>query len=171
MKKLFSLLLMMVLAMPMFAGKVKVTSGGTSWLKGQETVNIEFDFSNTTWEKDENFKTWCGEDYEKRVDAIENGFIKSFNDNSKGAKLSNAENSQYKMIVVVKDLERHQAFTGMWGQGKFSTTCLIKVVNTTTNDIVCEISVDGYGSGKDFNYTDGIRKCYQALGKEIAKLK
>jgi len=62
-------------------------------------------------------------DYEARLEAMQEAFIKSFNENTKGLKIDNgATGAKYKIVVVVKDLERHQSFTGTWGQGKFSTT-------------------------------------------------
>lgn len=172
MKKIISFILMMFLATNGFAGKIKVNSGDIKFIKENVKAVVEFDFSKTTWEKKEDFKTWCGDQYEKRIDAITNSFISSFNESSKALKISSTEaNPQYKIIIAVKDLERSQSFTGTWGQGKFSTTCSISVIDTATNNRVCEITVDGYGSGKDYDYNDGLGKCYKGLAKELTKLK
>lgn len=173
MKRLFTSILVTLLAsVYCFAGGVKVKEGKKAFLKENVSAIVEFDFSKTTWEEKENFKTWSGDQYEKRVNAIQQSFINSFNENSKGLKIvDDAKDAKYKIIVKVEDLERHQAFTGAWGQGKFSTTATISVIELATNQSVCEIIVDGYGSGKDFDYADGLGKCYKGLAKDIVKMK
>ena len=75
------------------------------------------------------------------------------------------------IIFKVTNLEKHQAFTGMWGQGKISVTGTIDILNIKTQEQVCSIFIDGYGASKDFNVTDGIGKCFKALGKDMTKLK
>lgn len=173
MKKILLLFLVTVLtSVNCMAGGVKVKEGKASFLKESASAIVEFDFSKTTWEKKEDFKTWCGDKYEQRKEVMQDAFITSFNENSKGLKVSkNANEAKYKIIIEVKDLERHQSFTGMWGQGKFSTTAYIKVFDMSSNKQICEIYVDGYGSGKDFDYNDGMAKCYKGLAKEITKVK
>jgi hypothetical protein len=154
------------------AGGVKVKVGNASFLKENASAIVEFDFTKTTWEEDEDFKAWCGDQYEKRITAMQQSFVVSFNENSKGLKIpESSDGAKYKIIIEVKDLERHQAFTGTWGQGKFSTTAYIKVLEIASNQIVCEIDVDGFGSGKDYDYADGLGKCYKGLAKQLFKLK
>ena len=102
---------------------------------------------------------------------MKESFIESFNINSKGLKIDNSKDANYKIVIEVKDLERHQAFTGAIGQGKISTTGTIIVYDKTSNQKVCVIDVKGYGSGKDFDHTDGMGKCYKGLAKEFLKLK
>ncbi len=173
MKRFFlSLTVILVTCLNCMAGGVKVKEGKSAFLKEKVNAIIEFDFSKTTWEEEENFKTWCGDQYEKRINAIQKSFWESFNDNSKGLKLIESENeAKYKVIIEVIDLERHQAFTGSWGQGKFSTTASIKVFEISSNELICEIYADGFGSGKDYDYADGLGKCYKGLAKTITKLK
>ena len=172
MKKIISIFLMMFLATNVFAGKIKVNSGNVKFIKDEGSAVVEFDFSRTTWEGKEDFKTWCADQYEKRISAMRQSFITSFNEESKGLKISDTETTpRYRMIVVVEDLERSQSFTGAWGQGKFSTTCSISVIDVATELSVCEIYVDGFGSGQDFDYTDGLGKCFKGLAKELSKLK
>lgn len=172
MKKYLLLLVAMMSSVYCMAGGIKVKEGKSAFLKEDASAIVEFDFSKTTWEGKEDFKTWCGNQYEKRVDAIQQSFKKSFNENTKGLKIvEDAKDAKYKIIVKVEDLERHQSFTGAWGQGKFSTTATISVIELATNQSVCEIIVDGYGSGKDFDYADGLGKCYKGLAKDIVKMK
>ncbi|MCR5151767.1 MAG: hypothetical protein K6A98_01270 [Prevotella sp.] len=173
MRRVFLTVAIMVFAsVCCLAGGVKVKEGTTAFMKENAGAVVEFDFSKTTWQEKEDFKEWCGEDYEARLVAMRESFVNSFNENSSGLKIVKAVNeAKYKIVIEVKDLERHQSFTGMWGQGKFSTTATIKVFDIFSNQMVCEIDVDGYGSGKDFNYADGLGKCYKGLAKEFVKLK
>lgn len=173
MKRLFTIVTITLLtSMYCMAGGVKVKEGKAAFLKENACAVVEFDFSKTTWEEKEDFKTWCGDQYEKRLNAIQQSFINSFNENSKGLKIVESGNDvKYKILIEIKDLERHQAFTGTWGQGKFSTTAYIKVLEIASNQIVCEIDVDGFGSGKDYDYADGLGKCYKGLAKQLFKLK
>ncbi len=173
MKKNFVIFLVMMFASTCcFASDIEVESGSAKVLKENATAIVEFDFTNTTWEEDESFKTWCGKDYEARLEAMQEAFIESFNENTKGLKIDNgATGAKYKIVVVVKDLERHQSFTGTWGQGKFSTTGTINIIEISSSQKVCEIEVDGYGSGKDYAYTRGLAKCFTGLGKQVTKLK
>lgn len=165
-------LAMMLASMYCMAGGVKMKVGNASWLKENGSAIVEFDFTKTTWEEDEDFKTWCGDQYEKRIAAMKQSFVASFNENSKGLKISDSSDGvKYIISIEVRDLERHQAFTGTWGQGKFSTTAYIKVFDIASNQIVCEIDVDGFGSGKDYDYADGLSKCYKGLAKQLFKLK
>ena len=172
MKKLCLLFCMTMVTVLANAGGVKVKEGKATFLKENVVAIVEFDFSKTTWEEKEDFKTWCGDQYEKRKEVMQDAFITSFNENSKGLKVSNNSNeAKYKIIIEVKDLERHQSFTGMWGQGKISTTAYIRIYDLSSNQQICVIFVDGYGSGKDFDYNDGMAKCYKGLAKEITKVK
>ena len=169
---LLTTLVTVLTSMYCMAGGVKVKMGNASFLKENASAIVEFDFTKTTWEEDEDFKTWCGDQYEKRIAAMKQSFVASFNENSKGLKISDSSDGvKYIISIEVRDLERHQAFTGTWGQGKFSTTAYIKVFDIASNQIVCEIDVDGFGSGKDYDYADGLSKCYKGLAKQLFKLK
>lgn len=155
-----------------YAGGLIVKDGNTAFVKENVNAVVEFDFTKTTWEEDDNFKTWCGDKYDERLKTIRESFFTSFNKESKGLKLTEKNNDvKYKIFIEVKDLERHQAFFGAAGQGKCSATAYIKVYDLSSNQVVCEIDVDGFGSGKDYTITDGLGKCFKGLAKEIIKLK
>lgn len=151
---------------------IKVKSGNSVVVKEKTNAVIVFDFSDARWEQKESFKGWSGNDYEKRVNAASKSFVSYFNENSKGLKLvDNLEQAEYSIIFKVTNLEKHQVFSGMWGQGKISVTGTIDIVNVKTKEQVCSIFIDGYGASKDYNVTDGIGKCFKALGKDMTKLK
>ncbi len=173
MKRIITLALaLMFIGTACFAkSKVKVTSGNTNCLKNSEVATVEFDFSATTWHEKEDFKTWCKDDYEKRVEAMKSSFEKTFNEKTKGLRIdNNASDAKYKIVVVVKNLDRTQAKWGNWGQGTFLTKSVITVYDKSTGESVCEIVADDYGTGKDYNYADGLGKCFQGLAEEIFKL-
>ena len=151
---------------------IKVKSGKSVVVKENANAVIVFDFSNARWEQKESFKDWSGTDYEKRVNVASECFVNSFNENTKGLKLvTNKDLAEYSIIFKVTNLEKHQAFTGMWGQGKISVTGTIDILNIKTQEQVCSIFIDGYGASKDYNVTDGIGKCFKSLGKDMTKLK
>ena len=58
MKRLFAFILVTLLSsVYCFAGGVKVKEGKKAFLKENVSAIVEFDFSKTTWEEKENFKT------------------------------------------------------------------------------------------------------------------
>ena len=60
MRRLFLITLVTVLtSMYCMAGGVKVKMGNASFLKENVSAIVEFDFTKTTWEEDEDFKAWC----------------------------------------------------------------------------------------------------------------
>ncbi len=171
-KNLVSLLVMLLTCTYSFAKDVQISSGSVNCLKEEVTAVVEFDFSSTTWGGKKEFKAWCGDEYEERIKVMKEAFIASFNDNTKGMKVSKtAADAAYKMKIVVKDMDRHQAAAGFWGQGKFCMTGTITIVAAGSNQEVCVIKVDGYGWGSDYNYTDGMGKCFTGLAKQVTKLK
>lgn len=171
MKKVLTLLLLAV-SICASAANLKTVNGNASVLKTQGSATFECNFSSTTWEKKEDFKTWCGKDYDERVKIMTNAFIDSFNKNSKGLKIATSDtNAAYKIVFDVVNMERHQAGFGTWGQGTFFATGTLKVVEVQTGNVVCEIAVSKFGAGADYTYSDGMRKCYNGLGKAVAKLK
>lgn len=79
MRRLFLITLVTVLtSMYCMAGGVKVKMGNASFLKENGSAIVEFDFTKTTWEEDEDFKAWCGDQYEKRITAMQQSFVVSF---------------------------------------------------------------------------------------------
>ncbi len=151
--------------------ELKVQSGTTNFLKEDVISLVVFNFENATWEEDENYKAWCGEDYELRNKlAIEN-FIKAFNDESKSLKLTQeTSDAKYRIVFNLTNLERHQSFSGMWGQCKISVTGVMEIIEIQTNKTVCSIFINKFGSGKDFTVTDGITKCFFGLGEKLTEI-
>ncbi len=173
MKKILVALFVMLMTCNFgFAKDVEITSGSAVCMKEEVPAVVEFDFSATTWAVKKDFKTWCGDEYESRLKAMKEAFVASFNENTKGMTISPAAaDATYKMTVVVKDLDRKQAAMGFWGQGKFFMTGNIVIVAVGSGQEVCNIKINGYGWGADYDYTDGLAKCFQGLAKQLTKLK
>lgn len=173
MKKLILFIVGIMASLNSMAGSdIKLKAGSTSFLGETASAVVQMDFSSARWEEDEDFKTWCGEDYEVRVKTAVDNFIDAFNVNSKGLKIVKEQASaKYVMAFTIKNLERHQSFSGTWGQGKVSVTATLDIINAQTNEKVCTLFIDGYGSGKDYTTTDAIGKCFKGLGKQLAKQK
>ncbi len=170
-KKLFFAVCMLLVAVTAMAGsKVKVVDGDKSVLKEKATAALTIDYSNARWEVKEDFKTWCGSDYEDRVNKTTAIFVSSFNDNSSNLKIGN-DNAKYDMVFTVTNMERHDSFTGMWGQCKVYVTGTIKIIDKASGNAVCTLQVDKCSGGADFVVTDGMVKCFKSLAKEVAKLK
>ena len=138
---------------------MKVINGTVNVFKGNSIAVVEYDSSGCRWEEDEDFKAWCGDEYNNRINVIFNAFMHSFNENSKGLKIdTDNSNASIKLPFKLTNFERNQSMTGMWGQGKISVTGSLSIIDLSTNTEVCTIKIDGYGDGKDFNHTDGMAK-------------
>ncbi len=173
MKKIILLAAAIVLAMTSFAkSDLKVKSGSMAWAKENASVSVMFDFSSAKWDNDQDFKTWCGEDYEARAKNSINGFINGFNNKSKGAKATeNEDGAKYRIIVKINNMDWRQSFTGMWGQ--FYALCwgTIEVTDIATGESVCTIEIDGANGDGDFAPNDRFTKCYKEVGETLAKMK
>lgn len=174
MKRLLLAVCAILMSAYCFADKaVKVKQGSLECLQESSVAAIEFDFSKTTWEVKVDFKTWCGKDYDKRIELMKSGFVTTFNLSSSGMKiaLDEAESPKYKILFTVDDLARRPALWGHPGQGKFYVSGKITVVDIATNETVCLLDVDKFGAGIDYTNDDGLMKCFSGLAKAIFKLK
>lgn len=169
MKKRILLSLLCMISLFTYAGDLKF-SGDKSVLQDNAMVNIVFDFSNTTWEKDESFKDYCkGDEYEERVNGSKQCFIESFNKTSLGLKVEeNASNAKYKMVFRVDDFV--QKMSG-WGWGRFYIKVYgeIDIQNAATGESVCKIQVKGISANADYVQTDRFKESFAKIAKEINK--
>ena len=166
-------LCLMSVAMCYAGGDVKVQSGSANVVKENATATFAIDFSNAVWENDGDFKTWCGKDYDERVNKSTYAFTTEFNEESKGMKIVNGGDAKYDIVVKVDKMEAHQSanMVAMWGQKKFFITGTVNITDKATGQNVCAITVKKYGDGKDFSDTDGIAKAFKGLGEKVAELK
>ena len=173
MKKFVLLVAAFVMAMTSFAkSDLKVKSGSMAWAKENAKVSVKFDFLSAKWDKEEDFKKWCGDDYETRVNKSLNGFIKGFNNKSKAAQATASDDgAKYRIVVKIDNMDWRQSFSGMWGQ--FYALCwgMIEVTDIATGENVCTIEIDGANGDGDFTPNDRFTKCYEEVGETLAKLK
>ena len=151
--------------------KIKIVSGNANFLKENATAILVFDYSEASWEEEESYEQWCGEDYEERVKLSYGSFIFGFNRESTTLKLKQ-EDSAAKYRIVVKITTMEQKASG-WGWGRFYALCTgtIVVEEIASGEIVCTAKVSREGGDPDYVPNDRLAKCFKALGMATAKMK
>ena len=155
--------------MNVFAGKgntVKLLSGSIDVLKENATAVLEMDYSETTWEKDEVYELWCGNDFEERVNLSTKAFEKRFNITSKGLKIKTEENAKYKIVFKVIDLEQHQSMS-MWGRLTMEVTGKIDIINIATGENVLSLQLTTIQGEADFAMGDRIIKAFSNVAERL----
>ena len=171
MKKIMLVTLAVLLSVSAMA-KVKVKSGSAACMKEDATAVIEFDYSEATYDEDESFQSWCGEDFEERVNLSIEEFIGSFNRNSKGLKINNEDTeAKYRIIVKVGDCDQKMDMGCSWGEMRFECSAMVTIVEIATNEVVCTIEVDEEEGLCDYVPNDRIASCFRSIAKELAKKK
>ena len=153
-----------------FAGKgntVKLLSGSIDVLKESATAVLEMDYSETTWEEDEDYELWCGSDFEERVKVSTKAFEKKFNVTSKGLKIKNEDSgAKYKIVFKVIDLEQHQSMS-MWGRLTMEVTGKIDVINIATGENVLSLQLTTIQGEADFAMNDRIIKAFSNVAERL----
>ena len=153
-----------------FAGKgniVKLLSGNIDVLHENATALLEFDYNGTTWEEDDDYKQWCGDDYDERVRLSISAFEKSFNATSDGLEIVKEQNAKYKIVFKVIDLEQHQSFWGMWGQLTMEVNGKIDIINNETNEKVLSLLLITIQGKFDYTMTDRIKKAFSNVAERL----
>lgn len=152
--------------------KVKVKSGSAACMREEATAVIVFDYSEATYDEDETYQAWCGEDYEERVNLSITDFINAFNSNSKGLQINNeATDAKYRIIVKVGDCDQSMDMGCSWGEMRFKCSAMITVVEIATDEVVCTVEVDEEEGLCDYVPNDRIGSCFRAIARELAKKK
>lgn len=171
MKKIAVLAGCLLMSVSLFAAKpLKVSNGSTSILKEDAVASWSIDFSSATFEEDESFKDWSGEDYDGRIQSMNDTFFESFNKYSKGLKLTSDEGAPYQLSFKVDNFERKQG-PGMWGSAYIQVFGTIKITDKASGETVCEIEVDGVKGDTDFVENDRFPKTMDWLCRDIFKMK
>lgn len=168
MKKSLLLFCLLLCSIVTWAGSLK-GKGNVKCLKENESAVLAIDFSKVTWEKKEDFKQWCGEDYDKRVAISNSEFTRSFNENSKGLKIIETGNdAKYKMVIELVNFERKAAAFG-WGSAHIKIYGTLKVIDAASGETVCTYTIDGVSGANDFVETDRFARSFSELGKQLTK--
>ena len=171
MKKIVLMTLAVLLSFSAMA-KVKVKSGSAACMREEAKAVVVFDYSEATFDEDESYIAWCGEDFAERESLSAEEFIDYFNRNSKGLQIdNNAADAKYRIIVKVGDCDQSMSMGCNWGQMKFEVSAMITIVEIATNETVCEVEVDEEEGLCDYSANDRIAKCFGFIGKELAKKK
>jgi hypothetical protein len=164
-------IVLLLSAFSAFAAKpLKVTKGDLSVLKEDATATWTIDLTDAVFEKEGNFKDWCGEDYDTRVKLMDEAFFTSFNNNSKGLKLVNEGDAPYRLVFKVKEFERKQG-PGMWGSCFIRVFGTLSILDAESGETALELEVDGVKGDTDFVETDRFPKTMDWLARDIFKLK
>lgn len=170
MKKLLLVCLLTTLSVFSYALGVKVASGSTACLKEKANFVLEIDVTNAKWLDKEDFKTWCGPDFEERMSLMQNAFVASFNKNSKAAKMvDNTSDAKYKIVMKFSDFTR--VLSGFPGQMRVIGDASIYIVEIATGKTVCTIDADKVNGGDDYVDNDRFVSLVENIAKKIAKLK
>ena len=158
------------LMLNVFAGDhntVKLLAGSTDVFKEQATAILEFDYSETTWEEDEIYELYCGDEYEERVNISVKAFEKKFNITSNGLKIKKDDsNAKYKIVFKVIDLEQHQSMS-MWGRLTMEVTGKIDVINIATGENVLSLQLTTIQGEADFAMNDRIIKAFSNVAERL----
>lgn len=171
MKNFYLTLTLCLFAVSTFAKDLKILSGDLCpILEAPAEALVEFDYSKTTWEEEESYKSFCGEDYEHRVQDSYDTFI--FKANSYENPLKFAQESsaaKYKIIIKLDDIERHQGMS-MWGRMYIEIRGEIEIFDIEKNESICKIKIKDLSGGEDFAPDDRLKKCFTELAEEFIEL-
>ena len=169
MKKILTLSALLLASVSLFAAKpLKVAAGSLDVLKEDVTATVTIDLSQATFEDKQDFKTWCEDDYDTRVQIINDSFFEYFNKYSKGMKLV-TDDAPYQLTFVIKKFERKMGAN--FGQFSMKIDGTITIVEKSSGETVSQLDVDGIKGAADFVENDRFPKTMDTLCKEISKLK
>ena len=150
--------------------KIRIVSGNANFLKENATAILVFDYSEASWEEDESYEQWCGEDYEERVKLSYGSFIFGFNRESTALKIKQEDPSaKYRIIVKITTME--QKLGGGWGRFYALCTGTIIVEEIASSEVVCTAQFNREDGDSDYVPNDRLAKCFMALGIATAKMK
>lgn len=169
----------MLACVSLFAAKpMKVSKGSLDVLKQDATATWTIDLSEAQFvnngifakEKKGDFKTWCEDDYDVRVQLMNDEFFKAFNNYSNGLKLVNEGEAPYNVILKVNTFERSQG-PGIAGSCYISIYGTFTVVDAASGEIVLEVQVNNVKGDTDFVETDRFPKTMNWFCRDLFKLK
>ncbi len=179
MKRILLVSAFMLACVSLFAAKpMKVSKGSLDVLKQDATATWTIDLSEAQFvnngifakEKKGDFKTWCEDDYDVRVQLMNDEFFKAFNNYSNGLKLVNEGEAPYNVILKVNTFERSQG-PGIAGSCYISIYGTFTVVDAASGETVLEVQVNNVKGDTDFVETDRFPKTMNWFCRDLFKLK
>lgn len=106
MRKITLILIAILTSLSSFAqiDEISIKSGDLKFLSEKSTASIEIKLDNATLNEFENFKTWCGDEYNQRTILSKQAFRSAFNIASDDMKIGN--NAKYSIVFNVKNIEQ-----------------------------------------------------------------
>ena len=151
-------MLLTFIVLNVFAGDhntVRLLSGSTDVFKESATAILEFDYSETTWEEDEIYELYCGDEYEERVNVSVKAFEKKFNITSKGLKIkkedANAKYNNRPYTFTTEPQENIFFVAPSKGEYKVKVMCFEKRGNTLAEEEFNVTIIDRKGHRQDFS--------------------
>ena len=171
MKKYVLMAACLLLSVSVFAAKpLKVENGSISVLKEDAVATWSIDFTGATFEGKQSFEEWSGEEYNGRIQSMNDTFFESFNKYSKGLKLTKEGSAGYNLAFKVDNFVRKQG-PGMWGSCFIQVYGTIVITDKASGETVCEIAVNGVKGDTDFVENDRFPKTMDWLCRDLFKLK
>ena len=151
------------------ASPLKVISGTTSFLNADAGACIEFDFSNSTWEKDETLKQHFQDEYDELINTSQSTFIDAFNSSNNKLKIvGKEEKPQYKIVIKFENLH---ATVGAFGRKYVRVWGTATVTDLSSNEEVCLIKITKLTGAEDYFTKEATWKSFKKFGEVLAKLK
>ena len=179
MRKLLLISALMLASVSLFAAKpLKVTKDNLSVLKEDATATCVIDLSDAQFvnngifakERKGDFKTWCEEDYDERVQLMNEEIYRAFNYYSNGLKLVKEDDAPYQVILKVYTFERSQG-PGVMGSCYISIYGIFTVIDKATGETALEVKVENVKGDTDFVETDRFPKTINWFCRDLFKLK
>lgn len=148
---------------------LKVKSGDEDVFNDKKSTAIyTVDLKGATWEEEETFEAYSGDEYAKRVEIISQAWK-----NEAGEELNLKavdSDARYTVCLRIDNFEQKQALTSTWGRMYIRIYGTITVTDNTTGEAVCVITVDGSGGDPDYVQNDRFPKTIKELVENIDDL-
>lgn len=138
-------------------------------LSDSPVIRVEMDFSNSTWEKKESFKSFCGDTYDERIVISKNAFINAFNKSSRDLTMSDSNGSdKFHIVVKVNNLSRRVSLMRIPPRIKVEIEGVLMVVETATGTVVKTMNYDLMGE-EDLAPADRLAHSFELLAKKFVR--
>lgn len=151
---------------------IKVVKGTGKVMREKATANLVFDWSKAYWMdkglmKDE---LSAGE-YERYTTVAPKKFQESFNENSKGIKITDDTSAEYEIKIVVDKIDYFFSVMSFVPGHKHTFWGKVIMTKKSTGEEVLEVNLTRFKGGRDFVKDDSFYEMFHDLGKKISLLK
>ena len=138
-------------------------------LSESPVIRVEMDFSNSTWQVKESFKSFCGDTYEERIEISKRAFINAFNKNCRDLTVSDVDgNDKYYIVVKVNNLKRRVSVMRIPPRIKVEIEGVLMVVDNTTKTTVKTMNYDLMGE-EDLAPADRLANSFDLLARKLLR--